>query len=70
LFLSERKFRLKPEISAKKRKNPEGSLLVNRKGKNKTRSLNELEEKLIANELSLYEEALQLDRKRKASYIH
>ncbi len=26
--------------------------------------------KLLANELALYEEALQLDKKRKVSYIH
>lgn len=43
--------------------------MVKRKGKTKTKLLNELEEKLLANELSLYEEALQLDKKRKASYI-
>ena len=44
--------------------------MVKRKGKPRTKLLNELEEKLLANELSLYEEALQLDKKRKASYIH
>ena len=44
--------------------------MVKRKGKTKTKLLNELEEKLLANELSLYEEALQLDKKRKSSYIH
>lgn len=43
--------------------------MVKRKGKTKTKLLNELEEKLLASELSLYEEALQLDKKRKASYI-
>ena len=44
--------------------------MVKRKGKTKTKPLNELEEKLLANELSLYEEALQLDKKRKIAYIH
>jgi hypothetical protein len=43
--------------------------LVKRKGRTKTKLLNKLEEKLLANELSLYEEALELDKKRKAAHI-
>lgn len=35
----------------------------------KRQHLNELEKKLMTNELNLYEAALELDRKRKTTYI-
>lgn len=37
--------------------------------KREKQHLNELERKLMANELKLYEAALELDRKRKSTYI-
>lgn len=39
------------------------------KRKKEKQHLDELERKIMTNELCLYEEALQLDRKRKATYI-
>jgi len=39
------------------------------KGKKERQQLDDLEKKLMTKELCLYEEALQLDRKRKTTYI-
>ena len=42
---------------------------MKQKGKRERQHLDDLERRLMTKELCLYEEALQLDRKRKTTYI-